>query len=228
MIKTANFMIRSRLDLWLRTRKIQTTWIPANQNGCVSMDGINLDENDLSDTDLMTAIAAGDASAGNIFISRHLSYVMSISRHYLKNEAEAEEAAQDVFATIWRKANQFSQKEAKVTTWLYSVTRNRCIDILRRQKPTQDIEGLEFADNSDNAEVLQQKSEQARLLRTAMESLSDDQKAASELVYYRETGQKAAADELGMTLAGFESVLRRARQKLHGQLRRLRHELEIV
>lgn len=203
-------------------------WIPANQNGVAFMDGIKLDKNDLNDTELMTAIASGDAAAGNIFISRHLSYVMSIGRHYLKNEAEAEEAAQDVFATIWQKANQFSQKEAKVTTWLYSVTRNRCIDILRRQKPTQDIEGLEFADNSDNAEVLQQKSEQARLLRAAMESLSDDQKAAIELVYYRETGQKAAADELGMTLAGFESVLRRARQKLHGQLRALRHELEIV
>lgn len=204
------------------------TWIPANQNGGVSMDGINLDENDLSDTDLMTAIAAGDASAGNIFISRHLSYVMSICRHYLKNEAEAEEAAQDVFAAIWRKADQFAQRDAKVTTWLYSVTRNRCIDILRRQKPTQDIDGLEFADNSDNAEVLQQKSEQARLLRAAMESLSDDQRAAIDLVYYREISQKAAADELGMTLAGFESVLRRARLKLHGQLRRLRHELEIV
>ena len=193
------------------------TWIPANQNGGVSMDGINLDENDLSDT-----------SAGNIFISRHLSYIMSISRRYLKNEAEAEEAAQDVFAAIWRKADQFAQRDAKVTTWLYSVTRNRCIDILRRQKPTQDIDGLEFADNSDNAEVLQQKSEQARLLRAAMESLSDDQMAAIDLVYYREISQKAAADELGMTLAGFESVLRRARQKLHGQLRRLRHELEIV
>ena len=36
------------------------------------------------------------------------------------------------------------------------------------------------------------------------------------------------ADELSMTLAGFESVLRRARQKLHGQLSGLRHELEIV
>ena len=192
------------------------------------MDDINLHENNLSDTDLITAIGAGDASAGNIFISRHLSYVMNICRHYLKNEAEAEEAAQDVFAAIWRKADQFAQRDAKVTTWLYSVTRNRCIDILRRQKPTQDIDGLEFADNSDNAEVLQQKSEQARLLRAAMESLSDDQRAAIDLVYYREISQKAAADELGMTLAGFESVLRRARQKLHGQLRRLGHELEIV
>ena len=209
------------------------TWKLANQNASVLMDGADLDDTDLdvanlNDTELMTAIAAGDAKAGSVFISRHLSYVSSICRHYLNNEAEAEEAAQDVFATIWKKADQFSQRDAKVTTWLYSVTRNRCIDILRRQKPTQDIDGLEFADSSDNAEVLQQKSEQARLLRAAMEGLSDDQKAAIELVYYRETDQKAAADELGMTLAGFESVLRRARQKLHGQLRGLRHELEIV
>ena len=58
--------------------------------------------------------------------------------------------------------------------WLYSVTRNRHRHFAPA-KPTQDIDGLEFADNGDNAEVLQQKSEQARLLRAAMESLSNDQ-----------------------------------------------------
>ena len=196
--------------------------------GGTVLDDSGLHVANLSDTALMAAIAAGDTKAGNIFISRQLSYVLSVCRNYLKNEAEAEEATQDVFATIWKKGNQFSQKDAKVTTWLYSVTRNRCIDILRRRKPTQDIDGLEFADISDNAEVLQQKFEQARLLRAAIETLTYEQKAAIELVYYREATQKAAADELDMTLAGFESVLRRARQKLHGQLRGLRPALEIV
>ena len=66
----------------------------------------------------MTATVAGDASAGNIFISRHLSYVIGICHHYLKNEAEAEEATQDVFAAIWRKADQFAQRDTKGTTWL--------------------------------------------------------------------------------------------------------------
>ena len=86
---------------------------PCEPEWGVAMDGINLHENDLSDTGLMTAIANGDASAGNIFISRHLPYVMNICRHYLKNEAEAEEAAQDVFAAIWRKADQFAQRDAR-------------------------------------------------------------------------------------------------------------------
>ncbi len=219
-----------------------SAWFLANRNESVFMDddkveigslnsannSANLDATDLSDAELMSAIAAGEAKAAGVFIKRHLPYVMRICRQYLKNEAEVEEAAQDVFAAIWHKAGQFAQRDAKVTTWLYSVTRNRCIDILRRQKPTQDIDGLEFADHSDNAEALQQKSEQARLLRAAMQNLSDDQRAAIELVYYHDASQKAAADQLGMSLAGFESVLRRARQKLHGQLRGLRHQLEIV
>ena len=64
------------------------------------MDGANLNGASLNDTDLMTAIAAGDAKADSIFISRHLSFLSSICRYYLKNEAEAEEVAQDVFATI--------------------------------------------------------------------------------------------------------------------------------
>ena len=53
------------------------TWIPATLNGGVSMDGINLDENNLMDPDLMTAISAGDGSAGNIPISRHHTKIES-------------------------------------------------------------------------------------------------------------------------------------------------------
>ena len=182
----------------------------------------------MDDAQLMTAIASGDKHAGSVFVARHLPYVMRVCRQYLKNEAEAEEATQDVFANIWKNADQFSQGHAKVTTWLYTVARNRCIDIIRRQKPTRDIADMEIPDHGDNAEILHQKTEQAQLLRKAMESLTDDQKAAIELVYYHEENQKDAADKLGMTLAGFESVLRRARQKLHGQLRGIRRQLEIV
>ena len=46
-------------------------WIPATLNGGVSIDCINLDDNDVVDPDLMTATPAGDGSAGNIPISRH-------------------------------------------------------------------------------------------------------------------------------------------------------------
>ena len=66
------------------------------------LDDANLNVASLNDTDLMTAIAAGDAKADSIFISRDLSFLLSICRYYLKNEAKAEEAAQDVFATIWQ------------------------------------------------------------------------------------------------------------------------------
>ena len=61
------------------------TWKLANQNASVLMDGADLDDTDLdvanlNDTELMRAIAAGDAKAGSVFISRHLSYVLSICR----------------------------------------------------------------------------------------------------------------------------------------------------
>ena len=53
------------------------TWIPATLNGGVSMDGINLDESDVRDPYLMTAIAAGNGSAGNTPISRHHTKIQS-------------------------------------------------------------------------------------------------------------------------------------------------------
>ena len=47
------------------------------QNWGVSMDGIDLDENDVTYPDLMTAIAARDGSVGKIFISRHHTKIQS-------------------------------------------------------------------------------------------------------------------------------------------------------
>jgi RNA polymerase sigma-70 factor (ECF subfamily) len=109
------------------------------------------------------------------------------------------------------------------------VTSNRCIDILRRRKPMTPIDDAPpLIDEAVDIERHQQAVDQNRLIRRALGQLSKDQQHAIELVYYREMRQVDAAEMMGITIVALESILRRARQKLHTELASLRSQLEMI
>lgn len=185
------------------------------------------------DDALLAAIGGNDrtaaAQAGHELVRRHLSYVVHICRQKLDNQAEAEEAAQDVFMSVWKSAANWQSGKAKVTTWLYRIAANRCIDILRRRKPTQDIDTIaEPEDETANIEAAHLIADRNMRLRSALEVLNADQRQAIELVYYGEIKQGEAAAKMGITLAALESLLRRARSKLNDELTPLKEYLEPV
>ena len=185
------------------------------------------------DDALLAAIGGNDrtaaAQAGHELVRRHLSYVVHICRQKLDNQAEAEEAAQDVFMSVWKSAANWQSGKAKVTTWLYRIAANRCIDILRRRKPTQDIDTIaEPEDETANIEAAHLIADRNMRLRSALEVLNADQRQAIELVYYGEIKQGEAAAKMGITLAALESLLRRARRKLNDELTPLKEYLEPV
>ena len=188
---------------------------------------------DASDDTLLRIIGGADrkaaTGAGAELVNRHLSYMLHICRQKLGNQAEAEEAAQDVFLSVWKNAANWQSGNAKVTTWLYRIATNRCIDILRRRKPTTDIDAIaEPADERENIEAAQMEADRNRQLRAALDALTADQKQAIELVYYGETKQADAATQMGITLAALESLLRRARSKLNEELTPFKDHLELI
>lgn len=184
---------------------------------------------DLSDDRLLALIGQGDRKAGTELVRRHLAYVIYVCRSKLGNQAEAEEAAQDVFMAVWKNAGHWQSGNAKVTTWLYRIAVNRCIDILRRRKPTASIDAVvEPTDEREDLEQAQSIADRNRLLLAALDALSDDQRRAVELVYYGEMKQTEAADKMGVTLAALESLLRRARARLNEHLAPLKDHLEPV
>lgn len=186
-------------------------------------------QDSLSDDALLAAIAQGDQMAGSVLIKRHLPYVLHICRRKMQNDAEAEEAAQDVFASVWKNAGQWQPGGAKVTTWLYRIAHNRCIDLLRRRRPTSDIDAIaEPVDETANAEAAHMIADRHRLIRAALVALTDDQRRAIDLVYFGEMKQGEAAEMMGITLAALESILRRARARLHEELAGMREALHMV
>lgn len=182
-----------------------------------------------TDDELLAAIGRGDQAAGAEMMRRHLSYVLHICQRKLGNLAEAEEAAQDVFASVWKSAGNWQSGQAKVTTWLFRVASNRCIDILRRRRPTTHIDDIrEPSDPSANAEELLAVADRDRLIRAGLETLTADQKQAVELVYYKDMKQREAAETMGLSIAALESILRRARAKLHQVLATQPDPIEMI
>lgn len=87
--------------------------------------------NHLSDQDLMRIVQGGDYSPASEIYDRYSARIYNFALRFLKNAEAAEDATQEVFVKMMRHANQF-QGDAKLSTWLFSITANWCRDYLRK------------------------------------------------------------------------------------------------
>ena len=132
---------------------------------------------------------------------------------------QAEEIAQDVMATLWRKAELFDPAKASVSTWIFTIARNRRIDMLRKQRRPEPEDlpwGPEAEPDQADVVALQQESDQ---LRTAMASLPAKQKDLVERAYYGELTHREIADATGLPLGTIKSRLRLALDRLRHQMK---------
>src|SRR5712671_1066968 len=87
--------------------------------------------NHLSDQELMRIVQAGDLSPASEIYDRYSGRIYNFALRFLKNAEAAEDATQEVFVKMIRHAGQF-QGDAKLSTWLFSITANWCRDFLRK------------------------------------------------------------------------------------------------
>jgi RNA polymerase sigma-70 factor (ECF subfamily) len=86
------------------------------------------------DTDLIARAASGDAAAFQALVERHRSMVYRVAYQFAGNHHDAEDIAQDVFIKVYRSLDRF-RYDAQLTSWLYRIVMNACIDHRRRQAP---------------------------------------------------------------------------------------------
>ena len=202
-----------------RSRRRAPSLASSQRNGARAMAADDSTESAESDAALVQACAAGKRAAAETLIRRHSFWVLRLAHSRLQNRAEAEDVTQDVFASVWQKAGQWDGARGQFTTWLYTITVNRCIDVLRRRRPMADLEAAENVPD-EAADAAQQSADRERrqVLRAALQSLSAPQRAALELVYFAEFPQARAAAALGVSVEALESSLRRGRSRLRALL----------
>ncbi|WP_171171942.1 sigma-70 family RNA polymerase sigma factor [Ruegeria sp. HKCCA0370] len=130
----------------------------------------------------------------------------------------AEECAQEVMATLWHKAHLFDPTRATVATWVFTIARNKRIDVLRKQRRPEPEElwwGPEAEPEQDDVIALQQETAQ---LRTALTALPDAQRELIEKAYFGDLSHREIASQTGLPLGTIKSRIRLA-------LDRLRHAM---
>jgi RNA polymerase sigma factor (sigma-70 family) len=134
------------------------------------------------------------------------------------DHALAEECMQDVMATLWHKANLYDPACASVATWIFTIARNRKIDLLRRyaRPEPEDLPwGPEDAPDQADAIALQQETSK---LAEAVRKLPKKQRELIERAYFGDLTHSEIAAETGLPLGTIKSRIRLA-------LERLRHAM---
>lgn len=128
--------------------------------------------------------------------------------------AQAEDCTQDVMATVWHKAAQFDPTRATVATWIFTIARNRRIDLLRRDRRPEPEDlpwGPEPEPDQADAMALQQDSERLAL---AIRGLPSEQRDLIERAYFGDLSHGEIARITGLPLGTIKSRIRLAIDKL--------------
>lgn len=135
------------------------------------------------------------------------------------DEALAEECMQDVMATLWRKAHLFDPTRASVSTWIFTIARNRKIDLLRkyaRPEPEDLPWGPEAEPDQEDVLALQQESQK---LAEALRKLPQKQRILIEKAYFGDLTHGEIALETGLPLGTIKSRIRLALERLRHNMR---------
>ena len=126
----------------------------------------------------------------------------------------AEECTQEVMATLWNKAHMFDPTKASVSTWIFTIARNRKIDLLRKQKRPEPEDlpwGPEPEPDQAEAMGLQQETQ---ALGDALATLPPAQRKLIEKAYFGELSHSEIAAETGLPLGTIKSRIRLAIERL--------------
>lgn len=131
----------------------------------------------------------------------------------------AEDCAQDVMTTVWQKAQLFDPSRASVATWIFTIARNRRIDLLRKEKRPEPEDlpwGPEPEPDQTDVLGLQQESKK---LQDALIQLPEKQRILVERCYFGDMSHSEIATETGLPLGTIKSRLRLALEKLRHELK---------
>jgi RNA polymerase sigma-70 factor (ECF subfamily) len=165
--------------------------------------------------ELMRKLIAGDERAIRALYGRFGSPVYTLGMRLLGSPQEAEELAQDVFLTAWRKANRFDATRGRLSTWLMAIAHNMAVDRLRHERgPARP--SLVLMD--ELPEPVPTEEEEATLdretARRALQGLATGERQLLSLAYFQGWTAREIAEAQSIPLGTVKTRLRSALIKL--------------
>jgi len=176
----------------------------------------------------MLQVRDDNAAAFTELVTRYQNRLLTLLANLVPNRQQAEDLAQDVFLRVYRSRKTY-QPDAKFVTWLFRIATNVASNAIRSHVRRREIHLTPPSGDETSPLSLDQlakaasgamptrrldKTELAEIVRTAMESLNDQQRVALMLSKFEEMGYQEIADTMGLTVSAVKSLLWRARENL--------------
>ena len=180
------------------------------------------------DRALLRAVRARQASAVARLYDRYGSLLLALAIRILRDRGDAEEVVGDVFWDLWKRPERFDEVRGTLSTFLVTVTRSRAIDRVRTETRKRRLEAGSTDDPEDSSSrtagegspfddaVLSQR--RARV-RTALDTLTREQRTPIEMAFYDGLSHSEIARELSEPLGTVKSRIRYGLIRLRESLR---------
>jgi RNA polymerase sigma-70 factor (ECF subfamily) len=136
---------------------------------------------------ILERVAAGDSTAVQDCINRYGGLVWSIARDLTRTAADAEDAVQEVFLSVWKNAPRFDATKASEKTFIAMIARRRLIDSLRKAGRRPQLVALpeDGPDPADNSHIATQHGAEAEVAKRLLKELRPEQRQVIELSVYQ-------------------------------------------
>lgn len=193
-----------------------------------------LTEDEERDRAIMARIKDRDPAALSELYDQYNRLLFGLILSILKKRSEAEDILQEVFTSIWQKAEMYDLERGSVYTWIVTLARNKSIDRLRskvykeqkKQSTSLNDDEIFHPLYSDKKDPLEETilTDRANKLYAALDKISDKQRKVLEVAYFNGMSQREISAEYDIPLGTVKTRMRDGMIKLRGILAK---ELEL-
>jgi len=169
-------------------------------------------------------VAVGEQRDRTAFAAIFGHFAPRIKAYLMRRGADqqtAEEVVQEVMVTLWRRADRYDPGQADASTWVFTIARNKRIDLLRRERRPEldpDDPALTPAANPAADDVVKATQDAGRI-RSALRVLPDEQKELLHMAFFEDKPHSVIATERNLPLGTVKSRIRLAMTRLRKELR---------
>jgi len=182
------------------------------------MDSLQRAYEDRPDDELIVGAARGDTRAFDAIVARHGAFALRVARRLLSDHSLAQDVVQEAMIRAWTRSKHFNARRARLTTWLYRIVVNLCIDYRRRARSEPTPVGFDPMDPTAQVSEEIEAAELRLALERALDELPRRQRAAMTLVYAEGLSGAEAGRVLGVSAKAVERLLARARALIRERL----------
>jgi RNA polymerase sigma-70 factor, ECF subfamily len=172
------------------------------------------------DQRLLEAITQRDTKALEELYEKYRGTTYALAQRVLNDWQAAEEAVQDAFVAVWRRAGTYRREAGSVRTWLLAITRNASIDRLRREKgPRTNLPLLDAVLPESRTETAMGVIADRDVMANALNSLPAEQRSVLELAYFGGYTYPEIAKAMDLPLGTIKSRIRLALEKMRAGIK---------